>query len=97
MATWTETDIDNAYNYASLLGGLVFLGWDQVAPFNKTKGFLGASLIFFAGVGVGGTAAYGYLYSQGIYDPKLYKRFNIAVGDRSTEPVWKRQSASTAN
>ena len=80
-----------------MLGGLIFLGWDQVAPFNKTKGFLGGALLFFAGVGVGGTVAYGYLYSQGIYDPKLYKRFNILVGDQATGPVWKRQSASTAN
>ena len=97
MATWTELDINNAYNYSALVGGLVFLGWDQVAPFNKTKGFLGGALIFFAGVGVGGTAAYGYLYTQGVYDPKLYRRFSVPVGDQATGPVWRRQSGTITN
>ncbi len=68
MVKWTSKEVDDAYNYGSVGGGLVFLGLDMMAPFNKTKGFIGQALTFFAGVGVGGTVAYGYLYSQGVYD-----------------------------
>ena len=67
MTKWTAKEIDNAYNYSAVVGGLLLLGLDEVVPFNHTRGFLGRALTFFAGVGVGGTVAYGYLYQQGVY------------------------------
>ena len=67
MTNWTNKQIDNAYNYTSVVGGLLLLGLDEVRPFNHTRGFLGRALTFFAGVGVGGTAVSLYLLSQGVY------------------------------
>ena len=75
---WTNREIDDAYNYGSVLGGLLLLGLDEVRPFNHTRGFLGRALTFFAGVGAGGTIVSVYLYSQGVYTEergaKVYER-----------------------
>ena len=73
---WTNREIDDAYNYGSVLGGLL----DEVRPFNHMKGFLGRALTFFAGVGAGGTIVSVYLYSQGVYTKergaKVYDKGN---------------------
>ena len=77
---WTNKEIDNAYNYGSVIGGLLLLGLDEVRPFNHMKGFLGRALTFFAGVGAGGTIVAVYLYSQGVYTKergaKVYDKGN---------------------
>ena len=71
-------EMDNAYNYGSVLGGLLLLGLDEVRPFNHRRGFVGRALTFFAGVGAGGTVVSLYLLSQGVYTDsrgaKVYSR-----------------------
>ena len=72
MVKWTQKEIDQAYNFNSFFGGLIGVSWDYVSGSSRSKGFIGTVIHFFAGVGLGGTATYGYLYSQGVYDD-LYK------------------------
>ena len=75
---WTNKEIDDAYNYGAVLGGLLLLGLDEIRPFNHRRGVWGRALTFFAGVGAGGTVVSTYLYSQGVYDDvrasKVYSR-----------------------
>lgn len=74
---WSSKDIDNIYNGGAALFGLLFLITDQIFNWNKNKGFKRFMTSGFTGVGIGGTAAYLYLYSQGVYDkdfvPSDYK------------------------
>jgi len=69
MAKWTQKEIDQAYNLHALIGGVMGLSWSW---YSRDKGVARVVLDFFAGVGLGGTFTYGYLYNQGVYD-NLYK------------------------
>jgi len=65
---WSSKDIDNLYNGGAAFFGLLFLITDQVLNWNRNKGFTRFLTSGFTGVGIGGTVAYIYLYSQGVYD-----------------------------
>ena len=74
---WSSKDVDNIYNGGAAFFGLLFLIADQIVHWNQNRGFKGVITSGFTGVGIGGTLAYVYLYSQGIYDkdfvPSDYK------------------------
>ena len=74
---WSAKDIDNIYNGGAAFFGLLLLITDQVLHWNRNKGFSRFMTSGFTGVGIGGTLAYVYLYSQGVYDkdfvPSDYK------------------------
>ena len=64
--SWSTKEVDYAYNLGSGIGGASAIA---VNYFTKTvkPSFMGMVLVFFAGVGAGGTVTYGYLYQQGVY------------------------------
>ena len=65
---WSRKEVDEVYNGGAGAGGLAAWILDEVTGFNKSKGYTRLITTVFAGVGVGGTLAYAYLYYQGIYE-----------------------------
>ena len=62
--SWSQEEIDHAYNRNSVITGCVVL----VLDVSMRRASLFERVVrFFAGVGLGGTATYGYLWSQGVY------------------------------
>ena len=62
--SWTQEEIDTAYNRNAIITGCVVLAIDVSM---RRASLFERVVRFFAGVGLGGTATYGYLLSQGVY------------------------------